>query len=161
MTLISWLWINIISKMTMSSTSFLRGHMPKLGVSLFFWSIAQTRRKKLGTSFWDWFIKQIKPTIRVFDKNIFCFRRCKIPCNFNFPRIFLFFHFHLLYALHATTSFKDPHLTPHPDATCMWLNASKLKHRDGFSTCNYSITNTSVKADRNVNDLFICSNSFN
>lgn len=85
-------------------------------------STAQTRRKKLGTSFWDWFIKQIKPTIRVFDKNIFCFRRCKIPCNFNFPRIFLFFHFHLLYALHATTSFKDPHLTPTPMLhVCDWM----------------------------------------
>lgn len=128
MTLISWFWINIISKMTisMSSTSFLRGHMPKLGMSLFF-SIFYEKycansKKKLGTSFWDWFIKQIKPTIRVFDKNIFCFRRCKIPCNFNFPRIFLFFHFHLLYALHATTSFKDPHLTPTPMLhVCDWM----------------------------------------
>lgn len=73
-------------------------------------STAQTRRKKLGTSFWDWFIKQIKPTIRVFDKNIFCFRRCKIPCNFNSPCLFLIFtsiyytHYMLPHLLKTPTS---------------------------------------------------------
>lgn len=128
MTLISWFWINIISKMTMSSTSFLRGHMPKLGMSLFF-SIFYEKycansKKKIRYIILRLIYKTNKTNYQyiVFDKNIFCFRRCKIPCNFNFPRNFLFFHFHLLYALHATTSFKDPHLTPTPMLhVCDWM----------------------------------------